>query len=407
MRRHVCGRRAPGVPEVRASNATYNQTTGHPTSPTADPNYPRFGRVTGNFTGTTDEIIQWAACKWGIDEDIVRAQAAKESYWIQKHRRRLRHRPDPLRAGPPDRRRRAPGPVPESIGIMQVRYPYFKTTIPRRDRLDGLQPRRRASRAGGPASRATRRGSTPSIAASSTRPATSWGCVGLGSRAAGTPSRPTSTWPPCRATLPNGSGRPQASSTTRAEERQAMTVLVTGGAGYIGSHTVRALRRSGREVVVLDTLEPGNRGRPARRRRWWSATSPTPTSSARVVHEHEVDSVVHFAGYKNAGESMRLPGKYFENNVGRHGPPARGDRRAPAVASSCSPARARSTAPRPAAGRRGRAAAPESPYGQSKLIGEQLLRWYGELRRPAVGEPALLQRRRGVRRRRDRRGLRP
>src|SRR5262249_50724408 len=40
-------------------------------------------RVTGNFTGTTDEILQWAACKWGIDEDIVRAQAVQESYWKQ------------------------------------------------------------------------------------------------------------------------------------------------------------------------------------------------------------------------------------------------------------------------------------------------------------------------------------
>lgn len=40
-------------------------------------------RVTGNFTGTTDEIIQWAAHKWGIDEDLVRAQAVKESWWTQ------------------------------------------------------------------------------------------------------------------------------------------------------------------------------------------------------------------------------------------------------------------------------------------------------------------------------------
>jgi hypothetical protein len=40
-------------------------------------------RVTGNFTGTTDEILQWGACKWGIDEDIVRAQAEKESNWHQ------------------------------------------------------------------------------------------------------------------------------------------------------------------------------------------------------------------------------------------------------------------------------------------------------------------------------------
>lgn len=40
-------------------------------------------RVTGNFTGTTDEIIQWGACKWGIDEDVVRAQSVQESYWHQ------------------------------------------------------------------------------------------------------------------------------------------------------------------------------------------------------------------------------------------------------------------------------------------------------------------------------------
>jgi len=40
-------------------------------------------RVTGNFTGTTDELIQWAACKWGFDEDDVRAQAAQESWWRQ------------------------------------------------------------------------------------------------------------------------------------------------------------------------------------------------------------------------------------------------------------------------------------------------------------------------------------
>ena len=40
-------------------------------------------RVTGAFTGTTDEIIQWAACKWGLDEDTVRAQAVKESNWAQ------------------------------------------------------------------------------------------------------------------------------------------------------------------------------------------------------------------------------------------------------------------------------------------------------------------------------------
>jgi autotransporter family porin len=40
-------------------------------------------KVTGNFTGTTDEIIQWAACKWGIDENLIRAEATLESHWVQ------------------------------------------------------------------------------------------------------------------------------------------------------------------------------------------------------------------------------------------------------------------------------------------------------------------------------------
>src|SRR3954470_12830931 len=93
-----------------------------------------------------------------------------------------------------------------------------------------------------------------------------------------------------------------------------MTVLVTGGAGYIGSHTVRALRERGRDVVVLDTLETGHEGA--------LLGVPLIVGSIadedlvrRVVAEHKVDSVIHFAGYKNAGESMADPGKYFTNNV--------------------------------------------------------------------------------------------
>ncbi len=87
--------------EVRPQNATYNQTRGHgaPSNPPA----PLYARVTGNFTGTTDQIIQWAACKWGIDEDIVRAQTAKESWWYQS----------------------SVGDNGESFGLMQVRQPYW------------------------------------------------------------------------------------------------------------------------------------------------------------------------------------------------------------------------------------------------------------------------------------------
>ena len=93
-----------------------------------------------------------------------------------------------------------------------------------------------------------------------------------------------------------------------------MTVLITGGAGYIGSITTRLIRASGRGVVVLDTLENGHR----------KAVGDAPFVQgdiedseliARVVDEYGVDEVVHFAAYKAVGESMLNPGKYFSNNV--------------------------------------------------------------------------------------------
>ncbi len=93
-----------------------------------------------------------------------------------------------------------------------------------------------------------------------------------------------------------------------------MTVLVAGGAGYIGAHTVRALRARGEDVVVLDTLETGH---PA-------ALLGVPLVvgdirdvdlATQVLRDFRVDRIVHFAGYKNAGESMRDPGKYFDNNI--------------------------------------------------------------------------------------------
>ena len=93
-----------------------------------------------------------------------------------------------------------------------------------------------------------------------------------------------------------------------------MTVLITGGAGYIGSLTARLIRASGRAIVILDTLENGHR----------KAVGDAPfvqgdvADSAlveRICSEHGVDEVVHFAAYKAVGESMSNPEKYFNNNV--------------------------------------------------------------------------------------------
>jgi autotransporter family porin len=125
----TCASRVRESGEVRPANAAYNQMRGHPTSATADPNYPRYGRVTGDFTGTTDEILQWVSCKWGIDEDVVRAQAAKETYWFQKNVGDFTTDTVNCVPGHPLGADGEAGQCPESIGIMQVRYPFFKTTI--------------------------------------------------------------------------------------------------------------------------------------------------------------------------------------------------------------------------------------------------------------------------------------
>ncbi|OPG14924.1 UDP-glucose 4-epimerase GalE [Ferroacidibacillus organovorans] len=93
-----------------------------------------------------------------------------------------------------------------------------------------------------------------------------------------------------------------------------MAILVTGGAGYIGSHTVAELKEHGEEVVVVDNLTTGHRG----------AVLDTPfyamdlrdsEQMIAVLKKHNVDAVVHFAAYSLVGESVKSPLKYYENNV--------------------------------------------------------------------------------------------
>jgi autotransporter family porin len=123
-----CGARVRRAPENRAVNVRYNQTVGHP-APPSPPYFVLAGRVTGNFTGTTDEIIQWAACKWGINENIARAQVAKESWWHQDNKGDWTSNPANCPPGHPIGADGRPGQCPESMGLMQVRTPYFQAYI--------------------------------------------------------------------------------------------------------------------------------------------------------------------------------------------------------------------------------------------------------------------------------------
>ncbi|MBG6239535.1 UDP-glucose 4-epimerase [Mycetocola sp. CAN_C7] len=97
-----------------------------------------------------------------------------------------------------------------------------------------------------------------------------------------------------------------------------MSVLVTGGAGYIGSHVVRLLLERGDDVVVVDSLASGDRSRigdvPL-------ATIDLAGDAAvaalrAVLTEHEVTAVVHLAALKQAGQSVEQPARYYRENIG-------------------------------------------------------------------------------------------
>lgn len=95
-----------------------------------------------------------------------------------------------------------------------------------------------------------------------------------------------------------------------------MNVLVAGGAGYIGSHTVKRLRAAGHTPVIYDNAERGHRevagilGVPA----VWADLSDTPTLE-KALRDHRIDVVMHFAAYAYVGESVEKPLDYYRNNV--------------------------------------------------------------------------------------------
>lgn len=124
-------------PENKAANERDNQITGQHVgahffsagdSPQA--NELLAGRIDGNFTGTTAEILRWAACKWGIDQDVVFAQAAVESWWQQGT---LGDWDSVASACPPGHQPGADGRAgqcPQSYGILQNRYPFEQASWP-------------------------------------------------------------------------------------------------------------------------------------------------------------------------------------------------------------------------------------------------------------------------------------
>ncbi|GAA3884504.1 UDP-glucose 4-epimerase GalE [Gibbsiella dentisursi] len=101
-----------------------------------------------------------------------------------------------------------------------------------------------------------------------------------------------------------------------------MAILVTGGAGYIGSHTVLALLARGEDVVVLDNLVNSSEESLHRVEQlagkapvFYQGDVQDAGCLSRIFTEHKISSVIHFAGLKAVGESTRKPLEYYQNNV--------------------------------------------------------------------------------------------
>ena len=93
-----------------------------------------------------------------------------------------------------------------------------------------------------------------------------------------------------------------------------MAIMVTGGAGYIGSHTVAELLAKGEEVVIVDNLQQGHREAVLGGKLYVGDIRDADFLDT-VFRENDIDAVIHFAASSLVGESMQLPGKYYHNNV--------------------------------------------------------------------------------------------
>lgn len=154
-----------------------------------------------------------------------------------------------------------------------------------------------------------------------------------------------------------------------------MTVLVTGGAGYIGAHVVRLLDQRGTKVVVVDDMSTGNAERLPNIPLYALDLS---TDDARprleqIFHEHDVEAVIHFAAKKQVGESVMKPAWYFRQNVGGLANVLMAMESARIGQLIFSSSAAVYGMPDVQSVDETVAPAPINPYGESKLVGEWLI----------------------------------
>jgi len=155
-----------------------------------------------------------------------------------------------------------------------------------------------------------------------------------------------------------------------------MPILVTGGAGYIGSHTAKALAQAGLQPVVIDNLQRGHREAV----QWGpliEADIGDRTALETIFREHSIEAVLHFAAFAYVGESMGAPELYFRNNVVNTLNLLETMRTCGVPTIVFSSTCATYGNPRKIPISEDHPQAPVNPYGESKLMVERLLHWFG------------------------------
>ncbi|HIT74529.1 MAG TPA: UDP-glucose 4-epimerase GalE [Candidatus Avipropionibacterium avicola] len=152
-----------------------------------------------------------------------------------------------------------------------------------------------------------------------------------------------------------------------------MSWLVTGGAGYIGAHVVRALQKAGLDPVVLDSLSSGHRGFVPDSVPFVEASVTDGQAVRRALVDHEVTGVIHVAGFKYAGESVARPLHTYTQNVTGMVTLLEAMQAESVTSLVFSSSASVFGTPSVDLVVEDTPKAPESPYGESKLIGEWLL----------------------------------